>query len=359
MGDLAGRQTKKCRTAVKVFASGVTALAMLCAAATPGRAEGDHIDLPLAHDFPTRLKSCAIDHGALSAKTGFQVRAPEATDNFWTTRVEVSGAGLTVTLHRPDGTLVSSKTLAARRVSCPALLDLVAVLLAAHVPGVALSAPAEAPAPASQPTESEATSLPTQVTPSAIDPESPTAVTTAASATPATSAPPVARTIEHWYAGIGGGVAGFRDGPAVLGVVRAHLQLWRYLAAGGQVLFSYSQHDVADGEAAVWTVDGRLTAGLFLRHGPLAWSVSGLVGGRLTRGAASGFDEDGSASVGSASLGLAGDIWWAAGRHLRLGVGTNVVFLLPRARFDVTGVGQAYTTPLPTVELHLSAGWEG
>jgi hypothetical protein len=62
--------------------------------------------------------------------------------------------------------------------------------------------------------------------------------------------------------------------------------------------------------------------------------------------------------VGSVGLGVCGDLWWIVGRHLRLGLGTGVVFFLPRVVFEVTGVGQVYRTPLPTVEIHLSVGWE-
>jgi hypothetical protein len=334
-------------------------MVMLCAISTRARARErtqrgrKTVEIPLTHELPSALRTCTIDHAALSSKTGFQVRPPLATDRPWRVRVVAAGERLTVTLHRPDGAAVSSKPLAADHRSCQALFELVAVLLSAYVPEVVLSAPPEAasrPAPTSmpsQPPSSRASPAPT----AREDPETPPALTAAAS--------PSRPETRHWYVGAGGGVTGFSEGPAGLAMLRGHLQLWRHLALGAQALASYHKQEVAGGEASIWAVDGRLTAAFLLRRQRLVWSAGGLVGARFTHAATTGLFRDSSGNVGAVGLGLCGDVWWAAGRHLRLGLGTNVVFLLPRAAFEVTGVGQVYMTPLPSVEIHLSAGWEG
>lgn len=344
---------------MKIFVQVVTALLMICAIATAAPAEQrtDHkeiMNIPLAHELPSELQTCAVDHGALSARTGFRVRSPLAAERFWVVRVMSAGQRLIVTLHRPDGAVVASKPLVAKQMPCRALVELVAVLLAAHVPEVLLNAPPADPATASRPVQP----IPTvpRAQPIRPAPTAPTALPTLAA--PATPRAPAASAIGRWYAGVGGGVTGLNERPAVLGMARAYLLLWRYLAAGSQVLVSHRQHDVADGQASIWAVDGRLTAGLFVRHQHLAWSLGALVGGRLSHGAAEGLYLNGSGSVGALGLGFCGEMWMPAGRHLRLGLGTNVVFFVPRAAFDVTGVGQVYRNPLPMVEAHLSVGWE-
>ncbi|MBI5510194.1 MAG: hypothetical protein HY903_15665 [Deltaproteobacteria bacterium] len=294
-------------------------------------------------DQALRPEICAL-FTALSLATGFDVQDGTGHDRPWTAAATANDGALRVALKSPEGRLRAEKTLAARD-ACADTIEVLTILLAAHLPLFAAETNA-APAPAASRPEAAPRPAALDAPASAIPPAPPPALQTVRLSLAPTLVVPGSR--PRGLATLG---AEARIEPLGVGLAVG-------LFGGVRVGLGYNRQALHPGTLTITELAPALIGGVEMwRAGHFTLRGGASVGVRVTDGAVSGLAQDGSARLTAAELGVLFEAVFEVAHPLALAAGVSAGRLLPRPGFAVAGKGRVFSTPEVLGAAHLGLLW--
>ncbi|MCB9557129.1 MAG: hypothetical protein H6707_13560 [Deltaproteobacteria bacterium] len=254
-------------------------------------------------------RCAAFDLLGFVRATPLALRLPRANEAHWRLRVDPAQR---IVLFDPSGRAVADKPLGSD-VDCQELGRVAVVLLSAHSPALRLTR---------------------------------------------RSSPPAVQPWSRWRVQLAGGLAAPFGEPSGFGTIAGYYRPAQRLALGFAIHLSHRSEELSQGNASFTTLAGRGLLATGQSFGPLRVLAGASLGIGALLASTDQLPTRRSIAVSVFSAGGFAQALFALGDNFRAGLGLAVLALLPRRRFEVSGLGVVYRSALPQVEFSLVLGWE-